>query len=87
MSDDFKREEKVQKHKEPSRVGSTLIKYGFITIIVLIILYFLANFLLPMFDGNGEENTGNNDDNAIEINIDDGGNNEGGNDEGGNNES
>ncbi|AOM82302.1 hypothetical protein [Salisediminibacterium beveridgei] len=81
MSDDFKREEKVEKRKEPSRVGATFIKYGFITIIVLIILYFLANFFLPMFDGNGEENSGNNGNNAIEIDIDDGGNDDGGNNE------
>lgn len=81
MSDDFKREERVEKRQEPSRVGSTFIKYAFITIIVLIILYFLANFLLPMFGGNGEEDTGNNSDNAIEIEIDGGGNGDGGNNE------
>ncbi len=51
MSDDFKKEEKVEKKEEPGRVGTTLIKYSFITIITLIILYFIANYLIPLIPG------------------------------------
>jgi hypothetical protein len=51
MTDDFKREEKVETKQEPGRVGSTLIKYGFITIITLIILFFIANYLIPLIPG------------------------------------
>lgn len=51
MSEDFKREEKVETREEPGRVGATLIKYGFITIITLIILYFIANYLIPLLPG------------------------------------
>ncbi|WP_416147961.1 hypothetical protein ACM26V_17150 [Salipaludibacillus sp. HK11] len=51
MSDDFKKEENVERREEPSRVGATLIKYGFITIITLIVLYFIANYLIPLLPG------------------------------------
>lgn len=90
MSDDFKREEKVTKRKEPGRVGSTFIKYAFITVITLIILFFIVNYLMPMFsggDGDGSGGNGNNS-NSIEIEIDgdgdsddSGGVNDGGNEE------
>ncbi|ADH98902.1 hypothetical protein [Salisediminibacterium selenitireducens] len=78
MSDDFKREEKVEKRQEPGRVGSTLIKYLFITVIVAMVLFFFASFVLPMFGGDGEGNgDGGGNNNAIEIEIDggDGGDN------------
>ncbi|MCR6112480.1 hypothetical protein HXA35_19280 [Bacillus sp. A301a_S52] len=56
MSEHDKREEKIEKKEEPGRVGATFIKYAFITVIILIVLYFIANYILPMFPGG--ENTG-----------------------------
>ncbi|WP_157801003.1 hypothetical protein [Bacillus solitudinis] len=49
---DFKKEEKVERHKQenPSLVGSTFIKYFFITVITLIILGFIAYYILPAFN-------------------------------------
>lgn len=41
--------ENVTRKEEPSRVGSTFIKYAAYIIILLIILYFLVNYILPMF--------------------------------------
>ncbi|WP_416147960.1 hypothetical protein ACM26V_17145 [Salipaludibacillus sp. HK11] len=86
MSDDFKKEEKVERREEPSRVGATLIKYAFITVLTLIILFFIVNYLIPLFpDGNGGggEGNGNNGDSTINVEIDSDANSEG--NDGGNN--
>lgn len=47
------RDERVEVDKninrnEPSRVGSTFIKYLAYVVILLIVLYFIVNYLLPM---------------------------------------
>lgn len=82
MSDDFKREEKVEKREEPGRVGSTLIKYGFITLIIIIVLFFIANYLLPLLPGNEEGGSSQNESGIeIEINEDLNGDDENGNGE------
>lgn len=77
MSEEFKKEEKVQHHKQenPSLVSATFIKYFFMTVITLVILFFLAFYLLPMFDRDGEQQQENGD-GVLEIEItnpDDGG--------------
>ncbi|WP_280771151.1 hypothetical protein [Salipaludibacillus daqingensis] len=84
MSDDYKREEKVERKEEPGKVGSTFIKYAFITVITLIILFFIVNYLMPMFPG-GDGDGGGGDDNTINVEIDgnlDGDGNNGGNEGG-----
>lgn len=73
MSDDFKNEEKTQHRTEekiqhtrqenPSLVSATFIKYFFMTAITLVILFFLAFYILPMFDRDGES------DGIIDIEI------------------
>lgn len=71
MSEDFKKEEKIQHHKQenPSLVSATFIKYFFMTVITLVILYFLAFYLLPMFDRDGEQKQENGDNGVLEIEI------------------
>jgi flagellar biosynthesis/type III secretory pathway M-ring protein FliF/YscJ len=79
MSQEFKKEEKVQHHKQenPSLVGATFIKYFFITVITLVILFFMARYILPIFNQNGEEQQVNNGESGgilqIEIKEEDGG--------------
>ncbi|MGM7700246.1 hypothetical protein ACSVDE_00905 [Pseudalkalibacillus sp. Hm43] len=43
------RERKVEKRKDSSMVASTFIKYAAYLIIFFGILYFLINYILPMF--------------------------------------
>lgn len=38
-----------EKRPDPSKVASTFIKYGSYIIILLIVLWFLINYILPMF--------------------------------------
>ena len=50
---DRDRDERVEVDKninrnEPSKVGSTFIKYAAYIVILLIVLYFIINYLLPM---------------------------------------
>lgn len=46
------KDKNVQETKrEPSKTGSTAIRYGTYIVITLIVLYFLAKFILPMFGG------------------------------------
>ncbi|WNF38611.1 hypothetical protein RJD24_09395 [Bacillaceae bacterium IKA-2] len=78
MSDDFKKEEKTEHKKEgkfqnhktenPSLVSATFIKYFFMTIITLVILFFLAFYMLPMFDRDGGQQQDNGDSGGI-LNI------------------
>lgn len=94
MSDDFEKEEKTQHNKEekiqyhkqenPSLVSATFIKYFFMTVITLVILFFLAFYLLPMFDRNGEQQQENGENDGIlniEINNTDDSGETGSNDE------
>ncbi|SES40353.1 hypothetical protein [Salipaludibacillus aurantiacus] len=71
MSDDYKR---VEKKEEPGKVGATFIKYAFITIITIIILFFIVNYLLPMLPGGddgagGGNGNGDNGEDSINIEI------------------
>ncbi|GEL07949.1 hypothetical protein [Salisediminibacterium halotolerans] len=66
MRDEHRTEEKIEKRKEPGKVGATFIKYGFITLITLIILFFIANYLLPMIPGGGDGAV-NNSASGVEI--------------------
>jgi hypothetical protein len=70
MSDDFKSVDKKEQHtqKNPSLVGATFIKYFFIALITIVILYFLASFVLPMFGRGGEAPSGNNG-NSGSVNV------------------
>jgi hypothetical protein len=43
------REKKVERREDSSRVASTFIKYAAYLIIFFGILYFLINYILPMF--------------------------------------
>ncbi len=73
MSDDFKTVDKTEEHtqKNPSLVGATFIKYFFIAAITIIILYFLASFVLPMFGRGGEAPAGNNGSGvSVDVGID-----------------
>jgi hypothetical protein len=68
------RNENVHRKEEPDRTGSTFIKYFFIAVITIAILWFLASYILPMFTGDGgggdvNNGTDNNDSN-LEIDID-----------------
>ncbi|MBO1264510.1 hypothetical protein J3A84_05580 [Proteiniclasticum sp. SCR006] len=38
----------VNRNENPGLVGSTFIKYGAYIIILLIVLYFVINYILPM---------------------------------------
>ncbi len=53
MSDDYQSVDKTEQHtqtqRNPSLVGAIFIKYFFIAAITIIILYFLATYILPMF--------------------------------------
>ncbi|MGJ9382622.1 hypothetical protein [Salipaludibacillus sp. CF4.18] len=65
MSDEYRKEEKVE--KKPGLVGATFIKYAFITVILLIVLFFIANYLLPMIPGG--EGSGTMMYNALDTSI------------------
>lgn len=86
MSDDYKREDKTHRKEEPDRTGSTLIKYLFMAIITIAILFFIAVYILPMFSGDGGGTGNGNDNNSdLNINVDIGdGNNDNGGDNGNN---
>ncbi|WP_257349318.1 hypothetical protein [Pseudalkalibacillus decolorationis] len=43
------REERVEKKKDSGRVASTFIKYAAYLIIFFGLLYFIVNYILPMF--------------------------------------
>ncbi|WNF38607.1 hypothetical protein RJD24_09375 [Bacillaceae bacterium IKA-2] len=86
MSDEFNKEEKTQHNKEekiqhhkqenPSLVSATFIKYFFMTVITLVILFFLAFYMLPMFDRDGGQQQDNGENSGIlkiEINNSDDG--------------
>jgi hypothetical protein len=71
MSDDFKSVDKKEQHtqKNPSLVGATFIKYFFIAAITIIILYFLASYVLPMFGRGGETPSGSGGTVDVEIDV------------------
>ncbi|MFA9558467.1 hypothetical protein ACERII_14260 [Evansella sp. AB-rgal1] len=76
MTDQYKKEEKIHHHKEenPSLLGATFIKYLFIAIITLGILFFIAFYVLPLFDqseGDGEQGNSEEDSPVLEIEIND----------------
>lgn len=85
MSDDFRQEEKQNyvRKEEPHRMGSTFVKYTFITIITAAILFFIAIYLLPFLSdlatgsgGGGADNGGSKIE--LDINSGDGGGEGGG---------
>lgn len=39
----------INRNEQPSLVGTTFIKYAAYIIILVIVLYFTANYILPMF--------------------------------------
>lgn len=43
------KKKEVKREENPSKVGSTFIKYAAYIIILLIILYFVVTYILPMF--------------------------------------
>ncbi|MDG5788833.1 hypothetical protein QA612_15280 [Evansella sp. AB-P1] len=76
MTDEFKKEEKHHHHKQenPSLVGATFIKYFFIAVITIVILFFIVSYILPLFDQGeeeGEQNEGNEEGTTFEIEIGD----------------
>lgn len=71
---EFKHEENVERREEPSRVSATFIKYFFITLITIAILYFLIFHALPALGGIGDTggNSGTGDGTSkIEIELND----------------
>lgn len=49
VKDVDERKENVTRSENPSMVGATFIKYAAYVIILLIVLYFLINYVFPMF--------------------------------------
>ena len=76
MSDnDYKTIDKTEQHtqtqKNPSLVSAIFIKYFFIAAITIIILYFLAYYILPMFgQGGGTPSETNTDSGSVTVEID-----------------
>ncbi len=76
MSDnDYKTIDKTEQHtqtqKNPSLVSAVFIKYFFIAAITIIILYFLASYILPMFSqGGGTQTETNTDSGSVTVEID-----------------
>ncbi|RPF53871.1 hypothetical protein [Aquisalibacillus elongatus] len=71
--EDERKEERIRR-EEPSRTGSTAIKWISIIVITLIILFFLINYVFPLFNGNGGGGQGQGDDNTtVELEMDSGG--------------
>ena len=73
--DDYKTIDKTEQHtqtqKNPSLVSAIFIKYFFIAAITIIILYFLAYYILPMFgQGGGTPSETNTDSGSVTVEID-----------------
>lgn len=49
VKDVDQRQEKVTRNENPSMVGATFIKYAAYIVILLIVLYFIIRFVMPMF--------------------------------------
>ena len=72
-----KTEQHTQTRKNPSLVSATLIKYFFIAVITIIILYFLASYILPMFgQRGGTQSETNTDSGSVNVEIDSSGEDE-----------
>jgi hypothetical protein len=66
-----KTEQHTQTQKNPSLVSAIFIKYFFIAAITIIILYFLASYILPMFgQGGGTQTETNTDSGSVTVEID-----------------
>ncbi|MDW7740110.1 MAG: hypothetical protein SCJ97_08665 [Bacillota bacterium] len=79
--DDYKTVDKTEQHtqtrKNPSLVSAVFIKYFFIAAITIIILYFLASYILPMFgQGGGTQSETNTDSGSVNVEIDSSGDGE-----------
>lgn len=73
--DDYKTVDKTEQHtqtrKNPSLVSAVFIKYFFIALITIIILYFLAAYILPKFgQGGGTQSETNTDSGSVTVEID-----------------
>ncbi len=73
--DEYKTIDKTEQHtqtqKNPSLVSAVFIKYFFIAVITIIILYFLASYILPMFgQGRGTQSETNTDSGSVTVEID-----------------
>ncbi len=73
--DDYKTIDKTEQHtraqKNPSLVSAAFIKYFFIAVITIIILYFIAFYILPKFgQGGGTQSETNTDSGSVTVEVD-----------------